>query len=68
MTNPTDNKRTVSCPYPGCGADIRIAATLPAGDYLCRCHSCTLRLRWATTVNYQRTPYVEVVPNEDKTK
>jgi len=41
MTNPTDSKHTVSCPYPDCGADIRIAATLPAGDYLCRCHNCT---------------------------
>lgn len=64
MTEKADKRPVVECPYPGCGASIPVAQTMSAGDYLCRCHACTLRLGWATYVSGERKPYVTVVEKE----
>lgn len=64
MTEQTDLP-TVACPYPGCGAPIPVRHNLPNGDYLCRCHTCTLRLGWATYANGERKPYVTLVEKKE---
>lgn len=38
----------VECPHPDCQASLGIKTDLPSGEYQCHCHSCLVRLSWAT--------------------
>lgn len=56
MTETT--RYTVDCPHPACETELRVPGDAPAGEYQCQCHSCTVRLSWATKLTGERTPYV----------
>jgi hypothetical protein len=66
MTELTNERHHVPCPYPGCNATLKISAMLPAGEYKCICWACLVRVAWATSVDFQRTPYVELVEKDGK--
>lgn len=66
MNKQTSDRHHVPCPYPDCNATLKIPATLPSGEYKCICHACMVRVAWATSVDFQRTPYVELVERDGK--
>jgi len=54
------------CPHPQCSAVLKVAHDLPDGDYPCICRSCTVRVRWATSIGGDRTPYVELASTPEE--
>lgn len=58
----TPARHTVACPAAGCQGQVKIPDTLPAGEYICPCHTVRLSLSWATYlaqgVPQGRKPYL----------
>ena len=59
-----DEFYTVPCPVEGCGGKVTVRSMPHGYTGLCPCQAVWLRLGWATTVNYNRIPYLVVVPEE----
>lgn len=62
-----DDLYTLTCPVAGCEKKVTVHRSMPAGyTGLCPCQAAWLRLGWATTADYNRVPYLGVVPEEPK--
>jgi len=49
------------CPHPDCEATLKVKNGLPAGEYQCLCHSCTVRVSWAYYQEHGYKPYLTLV-------
>ncbi|WP_244362241.1 hypothetical protein [Thermus brockianus] len=59
--------QSVRCPAEGCRRTITVSESLPGGYIAyCPCQAVRLRLGWSTTADYNRVPYLVVVPEEPK--
>lgn len=62
-----DEFYTVPCPVGGCEKKATVHRSMPAGyTGLCPCQAVWLQLGWSTTADYNRVPYLVVVPEEPK--
>jgi hypothetical protein len=50
----------VDCPHPDCRGALRLAESLPAGEYACICRAVTVRLHWVGGCG-EREPRLSVV-------
>lgn len=57
----TESKHLVKCPHPDCLTELKIGEDLPGGEYQCQCHTCTVKLTWATYLAGGRKPYLTLV-------
>ena len=62
-----DEFYTLTCPVEGCEGKVTVRGSMPAGyTGLCPCRAVRLRVGWAHTTDYNRVPYLVVVPEEPK--
>lgn len=45
---------------------MRIRQDVPAGEYRCKCHACTVKLSWATYQDRGRVPYLMLADGAGK--
>lgn len=60
-------KHNVKCPYPDCDGLLNVRENLPAGEYLCECHYCTVKLSWAVYLQGGNKPYLTLVEKAPET-
>ncbi len=63
-----DEFYTLTCPVEGCEGKVTVRRSMPDGYMgFCSCEEMRLlQLRWAQTADYNRVPYLVVVPEEPK--
>jgi len=60
----TEQIHEVKCPQTGCEGVLKVKASLPAGEYQCKCHHCTVKLSWAMHLARGRVPWLVLVEPE----